>query len=60
MLAVDCLGENLGNCCFAGAAGSAEQIAVPDSPGADLIFQCPYDRITTADVVKRLRPVFAV
>ncbi len=60
VLTVHRLGKNLGNCRFAGPTGSAEQIAVADPAGIDLVFQSSDDRITTADILECLRPVFAI
>ena len=60
MLAVHRLGVNLGDRCFTRSACAAEQVAVADPAGIDLVFQGSDDRITTADILKCLRPVFTI
>ena len=60
VLAVDCLGQNLGAGGLAGAARADEQVGVGQPSGLDLLFQRLGNMLLTDDVVKRLRPVFAV
>ena len=60
MLAIHRLGVNLGDGCFTRSTCAAEQVAVADPAGIDLVFQSSDDRITTADILKCLRPVFTI
>ena len=60
MLAVDCLGQNLGAGGLAGAARADEQVGMGQPSRLDLLFQRLGNMFLTDDVVKRLWPVFAV
>ena len=60
MLAVDRLGQDLGAGGLAGPARADEQIGVGQPSGLDLLFQRLGNMLLTDDVVKRLRPLFAI
>jgi hypothetical protein len=60
MLAVDRLGQDLGAGGFAGPARADEQVGVGQASGLDLLFQRLGNMFLTDNVVKRLRPVFAI
>ena len=60
VLAVDRLGQDLGAGGLAGAARADEQVGMGQPSGLDLLFQRLGNMLLTDDVVKRLRPVFAV
>ena len=60
VLAVDRLGQDLGAGGLAGAARADEQVGMGQPSGLDLLFQRLGNMLLADDVVKRLRPVFAV
>ena len=60
MLAVDRLGQDLGAGSLAGAARADEQVGMGQPSRLDLLFQRLGNMLLTDNVVKRLRPVFAV
>ena len=60
MLAVDRLGQDFGAGSLAGAARADEQVGMGQPSRLDLLFQRLGNMLLTDNVVKRLRPVFAV
>ena len=60
MLTVDRLGQDLGAGGLAGAARADEQIGVGQPSGLDLLFERLGNMLLTDNIVKRLRPVFAI
>ena len=60
VLTVHGFGEDLRDRRLARAPGSAEEIAVSDPPGYDLVPECPYDDISASHILKCARPVFSV
>ena len=60
MLAVDRLGQDLGTGGLAGPARADEQVGMGQTPGLDLLFERLGNMLLTDNVVKRLRPVFAI
>ena len=57
--AVERLGQNAGRRRLADAAGTGEQIGVPDAVAGDRLLQRPGDVLLADQLVKRLRPIAA-
>ena len=60
VLAVYCLGKNLGAGGLAGAPGTGEQIGMAHTAGGDLVFQGRHDALLAHHVLEGAGPPFAV